>query len=147
MLPKWHIFWGIFLAVIFKLTVPNTTYLSLFLLWFASVFIDFDHYLASVIKTQNWNPLHAIKRNYSLRNRIVSSGRKRESCEKGDFHIFHTLESHLLIGVISIFLPIVFFAFIGMMFHSFLDIIWMVKNDVLESREFFLFNRIRETFF
>ncbi len=147
MLPKWHIFWGLILAGIFKLAVPSTTYISLFLLWFASVFIDFDHYLVSAIKTRNWSPIQAVKRNYSLRNRIVSSRRKRGACEKGDFHIFHTIEAHLIIGIVSIFLPIVFFAFIGMVFHSFLDIIWMVKNDILESREFFLFNRLRETFF
>ncbi len=147
MLPKWHIFWGVILVAIFKLTVPSMTYISLFLLWFASVFIDFDHYLVSAIKTGNWSPIHAVKRNYSLRNKIVSLGKKSRACERGDFHIFHTLEAHLIIGIVSIFLPLVFFAFIGMVFHSFLDIIWMVKNDVLESREFFLLNRIRETFF
>jgi hypothetical protein len=64
MLPKWHIFWGIILVIIFKLAVPQITYLSLFLMWFASVFIDFDHYLASALKTGNWSFFHAVKHNY-----------------------------------------------------------------------------------
>lgn len=147
MLPKWHILFTVLLLVIFKISVPNVSYLSLFVLAFASIFVDFDHYLSSVIKTGKWNLVHILNHNYKLRDKIVSSKKKRGVCEKGEFHIFHTIEAHLLIGVLGIFVPVLFFAFIGMIFHSLLDIVWMVKHDVLESREFFFFNRLRTVFF
>jgi len=142
MLPRWHIIFGFAFCIIFKIISPDTQYLSLFLIWFASIFIDFDHYLSAGLKYGKWNPLHAVQHNYDLREQIVES-KKEGACKKGDFHIFHTLESHIIIGIIGIFFTPFFFIFIGMTLHSILDLIWMVRHDVLDSREFFLINKLR----
>lgn len=147
MLPRWHIFWGLAFSLVFKIAVPNTTYLSVFLIWFASVFIDFDHYLATGIKTNNWKLSHALQHNYEKRDKAINLKKNKDLCEKGDFHIFHTLECHALIGILGIFFSPVFFIFIGMVLHSILDIIWMVNHDLLKAREFFFFNHIRHVFF
>lgn len=147
MLPRWHIFWGLVFSIIFKVFVPQTPYIFIFFIWFASVFIDFDHYLAAGIKNNDWRINKAIEHNYRKRENMLSLKKNRDLCEKGEFHIFHTVEFHLLIGIISIFFAPLFFIFIGMVLHSILDIIWMVYHDLVKSREFFFFNHIRSIFF
>jgi len=143
MLPRWHIFLGLMFCIVFKLISPQTSYASLFLIWFASVFIDFDHYLSAGFKHKKWNPVDAVKHNYDLRDKALKQKSELGLCEKGDFHIFHTVESHLVTGVIALFFSPFYFIFIGMVFHSLLDLIWMVRHDVLDSREFFFFNKLR----
>jgi|SRR3989344_1429688 len=143
MLPRWHIFLGIIFCIIFKFISPNTGYVSIFLIWFASVFIDFDHYLSAGFKHNKWNPLDALNHGHAMRNKAMEQKVETGMCEKGDFHIFHTIESHIIIGIIALFYLPFYFLFIGMIFHSLLDLIWMVKHDVLNSREFFMINKLR----
>ncbi|MEK6846912.1 MAG: hypothetical protein AABY16_01965 [Nanoarchaeota archaeon] len=147
MLPKWHAFWGLVFVILFKLLVPEADYLSLLIIFFGSVFIDFDHYLAAGIKTKNWSVKHAIKHNYEGRKQIIELKKIKGICKKGDFHIFHTVESHLFVGLLGVFFAPFFFLLIGMVLHSTLDIIWMVRHDLIHAREFFLFNRLRSIFF
>lgn len=143
MLPRWHIILGIIFCFIFKLIAPETSYVSLFLIWFASVFIDFDHYLYAAFVHKKWNPLDAVNHGYERRDKILEQKADLGMCEKGDFHIFHTIEIHILIGVLALVFSPFYFIFIGMILHSLLDLIWLVKNDVLDSREFFAFRRFR----
>ncbi len=143
MLPRWHIILGIIFCVVFKLISPETSYVSLFLIWFASVFIDFDHYLAAGFIHRKWNPLEAVEHGYERRDKILDQKSEFGMCEKGDFHVFHTIESHLIVGLIALFLWPFYFLFIGMIFHSLLDLIWMVRHDVLDSREFFMIQKLR----
>ena len=147
MLPRWHILWGLIFSIIFKISVPQTSYFFISLIWFASVFIDFDHYLAGGIKNNDWRISKVLDYNYQKRNKIINLKNKKDLCEKGDFHIFHTIEAHTLIGIMGIFFTPLFFVFIGMVLHSILDIIWMVSHDLLKSREFFFFNHLRSIFF
>ena len=147
MLPRWHIILGLIFIAIFKIIVPETQYFSLFLIWFASVFIDFDHYLSTAIKTKRLSLRHVLQHNYEMRQQAIQLKQQRDICRKGDFHIFHTVESHLAVGLIGIAFAPFFFLFIGMVLHSTLDIIWMVRHDILQSREFFLLNRLRMIFF
>lgn len=143
MLPRWHIFFGFVFSLIFRIISPETEYLSIFLIWFASVFIDFDHYLSAGLKHGKWNIIEAINHNSDYRKQIIELKKEKNICEKGDFHIFHTVESHIIIGVIALLYAPFFFIFIGMTLHSILDLIWMVRHDVLDSREFFLINKLR----
>jgi hypothetical protein len=143
MLPRWHIFWGIIFCFVFSIISPSTSYTSIFLIWFASVFIDFDHYLSAGFKHNKWNPLDATKHGYDLRNKILEQKVETGMCDKRDFHIFHTIELHIIIGLTALFYAPFFFIFVGMIFHSLLDIIWLVRHDILNSREFFMINKFR----
>lgn len=143
MLPRWHVIFGLVFCIVFKIIAPETTYVSLFLIWFASVFIDFDHYLIAAFKHGKISPFDAINHGYESRQNILNQKSDFGMCEKSDFHFFHTIESHILVGIIALFFFPFFFIFIGMVFHSLLDLIWLVKNDVLDSREFFAIRRLR----
>ena len=142
MLPKWHAFWGLVFAIIFKLLVPQTNYLFLFLIFFASVFIDFDHYLAASIKNKTWSLKHAIKSNYASRSEAMELRKSKGICRKGDFHIFHTFEFILAVYLFSFLWFPAIYIFIGMVFHSFMDIIYLINKDFLYRREFSLINWI-----
>lgn len=144
MLPRWHIIFGIIFCAVFKLISPDTSYVSLFLIWFSSVFIDFDHYLAAAFTHKKWNPVEALNYGHERRQKILDQKSEIGVCEKGDFHILHTVEIHLVVGIIALLIEPFFFIFIGMMFHSLLDLIWMVRHDVIDSREFFLTRKLRD---
>ncbi len=53
-------------------------------------------------------------------------------------HIFHTIEFLLLVLILSFFFNFLWFILIGMLFHSFLDIINMQYRGILNLREYFL---------
>jgi hypothetical protein len=57
--------------------------------------------------------------------------------KKGDFHPFHTIEFHALVGLLSLLWVGFFYIFLGMMFHSLLDVIYLVYAGRTYRREFF----------
>jgi hypothetical protein len=146
MLPKWHIFWGFPLVFVFWVFNPSISYLTLLLLFSSSVLIDIDHYITAVTKTKRWS----ISKNYKHYKNLISQTKIKKSKgirEKGDFFLFHTLEFHLLIALLSFIWIPMFYVFIGMVYHSIFDVIWMVKHDLFYSRHFFFFSWLRKLFF
>jgi hypothetical protein len=141
MLPRWHIFWGAVFTIIVWFFAPTTPFTYLLLLFFSSFLIDFDHYLCAVIKTGKIGLFDAFKYHDHIRSKHLQE-LLRGLRIRGDFHLFHTIEFHALIGVVGIFWTPALYVFIGMVFHSLLDIVYMVYNDVLYRREFFLTNWI-----
>ena len=67
--------------------------------------------------------------------------------KKRYMHFFHTIESHIIIGLLGFLWTGFFYIFIGMIFHSFLDLIWMLKKDRFYEREYFFFNLLRNKLF
>jgi hypothetical protein len=109
----------------------------------SSFLIDFDHYVCAVKKTGKFSFSSALNYHKELGKKI-NNDKKKGVRKKYDFHLFHTLEFHLLIGILGIFWPAFFFIFIGMVFHSMLDIFYGIQKDVLHTREFFFFNWLRK---
>ncbi len=135
MLPRWHVLFGVvFSLLLFYLF--DLSYLEAFLVFFASVFIDFDHYMIFVWHQKKIRLKEAFKFYDELiewERKMMSQGRKIKS----HLQIFHTLEFNLLILALCFVFPIMFFILIGMIFHSLIDIIWMMKENKLHLRYFF----------
>jgi hypothetical protein len=143
MLPRWHIILGAVLTGIIWFVVPDTPLLYLALFFFSSFLIDFDHYVTASFKTKKYRLKDSYahyKKMDAIRNKEISKGiiKKDE-----DFHLFHTVEFHLLVGILSIFWFGFFYVFMGMIFHSLLDIIHMTRAGVFHRREYFFFNWAR----
>jgi len=145
MLPRWHIFWGAVFTFLIWILIPDTNIYYLFLVFISSFMIDFDHYAASVIKTGN----------YSLSKSFIyhkEAGIKQEKernrgiRRRGDFHLFHTLEFHALLFLIGIYFTPFLYIFIGMTFHSLLDVFYLMYHGYLYRREFLFFNWLRKKF-
>lgn len=143
MLPRWHIFLGAIFSILIWFFSPQISLFYIALVFFASFLIDFDHYLASVVSSKK---ILTLKESFQYHEKLlkqeekdISKGIKRKS----DFHVFHTLEFHALVGIVGIFLVPFLYIFIGMLFHSMLDFVWMLYKGRLHRREFFFFNWIR----
>ncbi len=143
MYPRWHILLGAILTLLFWLAAPQTPWYYLGVLFLSSFLIDVDHYICAVYKTRNGNLKMAFVY-HEKDKRAAEKEYKRGIKRRGDFHFFHTVEFHLLVGILGIFWNVFFYIFIGMIFHSLLDVYDMAKGDMLHRREFFFFNWLRE---
>lgn len=139
MLPRWHIFLGAIFTISLYFLFPQTNLLNLLLIFLASFLIDFDHYVASVIKTRRLSLTHSFDYHRKALKQEIAE-KKKGIRKRGDFHFFHTVEFHLLLGVIGIFFSPIFYIFIGMVFHSLLDLLSLAYTDRIYRREYFLFN-------
>ena len=143
MLPRWHIFLGaIFTGIIF-LVAPDVGWVNLVLVFLASFLIDFDHYVNAVKKTGKFDLMCAFDY-HEEEGKRAHKERTKGIRRSGDFHLFHTVEFHALVAIIGIFFAPFFFIFIGMVFHSLLDVYSMMRDDFLYRREYFLTKWIRD---
>lgn len=136
MLPRWHVVLGaIFALAAFHFF--SLSYFEAFMIFFSSVFIDFDHYVVSAWRNKALS-LRKSFRFYEEQGRESAELRKKGIKRKLDLQIFHTLEFHLFILACCFVYPLLFFVLIGMVFHSLTDIVWMGYNKNLYERWFFL---------
>ena len=143
MLPRWHIVLGFLFSIILFLIIPGVSWIMISLVFLASVFIDLDHYANAVYKTGNISLFSAFDY-YKQKEREEIAERKRGIRRRGDFQFFHTIEFHLLIALLGFVWIGFFYIFMGMAFHSLLDIIDMGRSGMLYRREFVFSNWIYE---
>lgn len=143
MFPRWHILYGALFALLLGMVAPGVHVSYLLLVFLASVLIDLDHYLACVHKTRKWSLLHAFE--YHKKQAAGMRALEKKGLKpKSDFHLFHTLEFHALIGLLGMLWVGFFYLFIGMVFHSLLDVIDGVRMRTLHRREYFFFSWLRK---
>ncbi|MEK6927961.1 MAG: hypothetical protein AABX11_06020 [Nanoarchaeota archaeon] len=139
MLPRWHILLGAIFTLGLGYFVPQLGWMNLAIVFFASFLIDFDHYVQAVMKTGKIGLFKAFA--YHREQKEIMKKEKAKGIKrKGDFHLFHTLEFHALIALLGIFYFPMFFVFIGITFHSLLDVIAFLDNGYMYRREYFFFN-------
>ena len=139
MLPKWHILLGAIFTIALFLMAPETNPVYLALLFFASFLIDFDHYIMAVKRT-NLLSVKSAFQYYKELDKIEREEYKKGLRNKGDLHIFHTVEFHFLLALLSYFWVGFLFIFAGMVFHSIIDLAYLLYQDRFYRREFFFFN-------
>lgn len=143
MLPRWHIVLGAIFTIVLWLLVPTLSWQYLSLVFLSSFLIDFDHYLASVMKTNKWS----LNESFKYHDKLIAREKKEITQglrKKSDFHFFHTVEFHALIGILGFFISPLFFIFLGMTFHSLLDVISMSYDGTFHRREYFFFNWMKK---
>lgn len=145
MLPRWHILWGAVFTLIIWYFAPGINPGYLALIFLSSILIDFDHYVNASVKNKSlhlWSAFEYYKKMAIQQKKERSRGIRK----RGDFHLFHTIEFHLLIGAIGLYSTPFFYIFIGMVFHSLLDLFYLINKDYLYRREYFLFNWLAKKF-
>jgi len=145
MLPRWHIVFGVLFTFLIWFFAQGISWLYLSLIFLSSFLIDLDHYVTGLMKTGKFG----LRRIFGYYKEIEALQKKEKVMgirRRGDFYLFHTVEFHALIAIISIFWTAFFYIFIGMVFHSLLDLFYLLKTDYLYRREYFFFSWLGKRF-
>lgn len=142
MLPRWHILLGALFGLFLWLVWPQVPLYGAIIVFIASVFIDFDHYLVSVCKTGKWGLFDAFEY-YRLDAIKAEKEFKKGIRRKADLQIFHTVEAHIFILILGLIWHPVMYVFAGMAFHSAADIIFMASRRMHYRREYWLFRGLK----
>jgi hypothetical protein len=145
MLPRMHILLGFLFSIFFWILFPHVYFWCILLIFAASFLIDIDHYLQYVFETKNFSLKNAFKYHIML-GKIGFAEKKRGIRKKGPFHVFHTFEFLLVVYLLSFAWMPLLYVFVGMIFHSFLDIIYLTSRGFIYRREFFLINWVRKRY-
>jgi len=143
MLPRWHIILGAIFTAIVWAFIPTMPFVYLTLIFLASFLIDFDHYVNAAMENKSPSLKKAFdyhKKKHKEELRDLAKGIRK----KGDFHLFHTIEFHAFVGFLGLVWAGFFYIFIGMLFHSLLDVSSLLFTGVFHRREFFFFNWARK---
>jgi len=143
MLPRWHLILGAIFTFSIWLISPEIRLVYLALVFLASVLIDFDHYVIAVIRTGKLSlassfDYHQMCQIEHLKN--VKKGIRK----KNGLYFLHTIEFHVLIGILGVFFLPFFYIFLGMVFHSLSDLFYLMNKSEVYRREFFFFSWIRK---
>ena len=139
MLPRYHILFGIILTVAIWFFFPQTPIIFLALTLISSIIMDFDHYIVAAMRNSHLSLFKAFHY-HKVQSEINVQNHRKGIFKKGDFHLLHTIEFHTFIFLLGFAWQGFFYIFIGMLFHSFLDVIYMISKGALYSREFSLGN-------
>lgn len=142
MLPRWHILLGVLFGLFLWLVWPKMPLYGAIIAFLASVLIDFDHYLVGVWVTGKWH-LSEIFEYYKKRGLMCKRERVMGIRRKDHLQIFHTVEFHLLVLVLGIWVwqPFIY-VFAGIMFHSTSDFIELIRQNWIYGREYFLIDAL-----
>jgi hypothetical protein len=125
MLPKWHALFGFLFAYILY-WFTSITLFQASLIFFASIFIDIDHYFWYVLK----------KKSFSLKKAYYFLRDKERLTRK--LMLFHTIEFHLFVGLLGLVWSGFFYILAGMILHSIIDIFDLIYTKRLNIRIFCL---------
>jgi hypothetical protein len=139
MKPRWHILCGIIFGLIIFIVFPEINLLYLLLIFLSAVLIDFDHYMVFVLKTGRISLFNSFKW-YEEQLKKEAEERRNNIKRKGHFHSLHTIEFHILVYLLGYLWVGFFYVFIGMVFHSICDFVWLIWKDRLYKREYFFMN-------
>lgn len=145
MLPRWHIIYGLLFVIVLALLAPGISWVYLALVLFAAVMIDLDHYLCFFWNTKKISMRHAFEYHKKQGQELLAAERRGHK-PRSDFHFFHTIEFHLLVAGIGLVWIPAFYLFIGMVFHSLLDIFSLVTTKTMHRREYFFCKWLQRRF-
>lgn len=134
-----HISLGIIFCLFLLILFPEINTLNLVILFLSSVLIDVDHYLYFAFKNKSISLKNAYFWFIDFRAHLEKFKKKNKGKNiKAPFCIFHTIEFHVLILLLSLFFPILLYVLSGILFHSLVDIVDLVSRKSLYLREYSL---------
>ena len=121
--PRTHVIFGIALAAILFVTIPEISLIQLGIIVASSVLIDIDHYFYYVYKKKRLNPIKAYRWYVGNRKKCCSIPKEH----KGKIHFgtffLHGIEILIILLLLGFFVSNVFyFILIGFIFHLLLDL-------------------------
>lgn len=130
MYPKYHILIGAILSLILLVFYPSLGFFPIIAIFLSSFIFDIDHYLFYVKRKKDFN----LKKSFYWHKKF----REGNKFHKPLTHIFHTIEFHLFLLILSLFFPFVIYIFLGLLFHSLVDLLDLIYAKRVHVREYFL---------
>lgn len=138
MLPKWHIVLGaVFTFIIWQyinasygnVIFDKSLLFLLSIIFLSSILIDVDHYIYYVFKKRDLNLRKAF--NWFLEHR-----KEFERNPKPFRFVCHSIEFLSILAILSLYFNILFFIFLGFVFHLMTDLIYISIKEKLHLRGF-----------
>lgn len=124
MLPKHHFLLGLVFVIVLVLFF-DITYFQAFIILASSILIDADHYLFYINKKKDYS---LIKAYYWFKNLPKD--------HKPILQLFHTIEFMIFLAVLSYSSYYALLVLLGVLFHSLIDICYMIAKKRFNTREF-----------
>ena len=105
------------------------TYTAGLIIFFSSWLIDVDHYFWFVFSGKGINPLKAMK--WYFKNGASWENmprRKRDKYKRGVF-VFHSLILLVILFLLSFWIEVLFFVFLGFLIHLVADIVKLIYDE------------------
>lgn len=123
--PKWHILYSyIFILLLYKFTSLNL--FAIIVIFLAAIFIDLDHAARYSLITKNINPIKFLKWSTKRKEEWENLINEEKSKYKKPHFIFHGVEFLLIIVFFSFLHKFFLWILIGVSFHLFLDLIFLI---------------------
>jgi len=133
MLPKWHMVFGfLFAYIIYWFTSINLFQASLIFL--ASVLIDFDHYLYYFFRKRKFSLKSAYRWYLMKKNKFLELSPKERKKHRYFIFIFHGFEPLILFFLLSLWIPLFRYVFLGCFFHMGLDLIEAHRLKIIKRK-------------
>lgn len=131
MMPKWHFLFGFSFSIVLISLFDFSLFAGL-IIFLSSVFIDLDHALLYVIETKNINPFKFWKYSMDKDKYLKSMPKQEREFFKKPHFIFHGIEFIIILILLSFIHIFFFWILVGMLFHLFLDLIYLMyrKEDM-----------------
>ena len=128
MLPKTHLVIGAIFSLFLFILFPKVGLIEATLIFFSSSLLDIDHYIYYVYHKKSWN----LKKAYKWFVLRVKELKKLPKEEQGKYKkpllIFHGIEFWWIFIFLSFLFPLTFWILIGILLHTFLDIIEAIND-------------------
>ena len=122
MLPKYHIVIGAIITLII-FSIFTITPLQALIIFFSSFLIDVDHYILYIFKTKNLSLKKSRKYFFERRRNWLKLLTEDQKRYKRFIYFFHGIEFWILLIILSIYFPIIWFVLLGIAIHMILDFI------------------------
>lgn len=136
MLPSKHVLYGLFFSAIALLLYTDMGLFGFFIMFLASVFIDVDHYLAYVYIKKDIS----LSRAYDFYAIATYDILSKKTAKKEPLMIFHTIESFIVLILLSFFSSFFLYVLMGFVVHSAADVFFMHHHEILFVRNFSIIN-------
>jgi len=131
MFPKSHIILGFLFSLILFLLFPLIGWLGFIIIFASSVLIDIDHYLFYAVTKKDWSLIRAYKWFVDGDKRFQKLSIEEKKKSKSIVCIFHGVELLVVLIILiyfSFYRKFLIYVLIGILFHEFLDFIYIIPN-------------------
>ena len=133
MLPKNHIIINLIIALILLVFI-NPFYVLIFFL--SSILIDMDHYLYYIFTKKRFSLKSAYNWYIIERQKFHDLSKKEKKKHRYFIFIFHGIETLIILFLLSLYTPILFFIALGFSIHLIEDSIIALKFKYLKRKLF-----------